>query len=242
MKPLASFDIEIYKEIDKDHSVESILPVGITCAAIKLEGVKKILFYFGFPYMNKQQCINMLNDLIQINKFYTFLTWAGTGFDFKVLAYETEDFDRCGFLALNHIDMMLEIVFRKGWFVALDSALKGMNIKSKLHKIILDNGNKSKMSGKQAPNFWKQGEYSAVLHYLKYDVIRPLQLAKKIQQIQALQWLSKKGKPQNISIEYLRIVKDLFTIPIPDTSWMTDPPKRSQFIDWIPNYKQKIGF
>ena len=242
MKPFASFDLEIYHEIDRENPLESFLPVGITCAAIKLEGVEKILFYFGFPYMSKKQCIYMLNDLIQINKFYTFITWAGTGFDFKVLAHETDNFEQCGFLALNHIDMMLEIVFRKGWFVALNSALKGMGIESKLHNVILDSGLPATISGQQAPKFWKLKEYSAVLKYLKTDVIRPLQLAKKIQKIQGIKWFSKKGKLQNIRLENLRVVKDLFSIPIPDTSWMEDPPMRSQFVDWIPNYKQLIGF
>ncbi len=241
MKPLASFDLEIYKEISEENPLEKILPVKITCAAIKLEGVKNILFYFGFPYMSKKQCINMLCDLIEIKKYYTFITWAGTGFDFKILAYETNNFKKCGELALNHIDMMLEVVFRKGWFLSLDAALNGMNIKSKLHEVMLDTGLFTNISGQQAPKYWKLGEYSAVLKYLKYDVIRPLELAKKIQQIQGLKWYSKKGNPQSIYIKKLSMVKNLFLIPEPDTSWMINPPNRIQFINWIPNYNYKIN-
>jgi len=45
MKPFASFDLEIYKEIT-NNTLDDILPSRITCAAIKLEGVKKILYYY----------------------------------------------------------------------------------------------------------------------------------------------------------------------------------------------------
>jgi hypothetical protein len=46
-------------------------------------------------------------------------------------------------------------------------------------------------------------------------------------------WTSKTGKPMFLQTRPM-MVKELFGLPLPDTSWMTDPKPREEFVDWMP--------
>ncbi len=241
-KPFASFDLEIATDLtSEDKSIDrwpEYAPLGISCAALKLENVDDVIFWQGKPRMPKADCVDMMKNLRSIMNKYDIITWNGTSFDFRVLAIETGFVPECGHLALKSIDMMLEVVFRKGHYLGLDTALAGMGIGSKLHEVRLNSGGLlNDMSGALAPLMWAAGEYDAVLEYLRYDVIRPLELAQKISERGYLKWRSKKGFPQQVDIDSLVPAYQLFSLSSPDTSWMTDPPKREKFFDWIPNYK-----
>ena len=240
-KPFASFDLEIATDLTSDDKSidkwQEYAPLGISCAALKLEDVDNVIFWEGKPRMSKADCVGMMKSLRLIMDNYDIITWNGTSFDFRVLAIETGFVPECGYIALKSIDMMLEVVFRKGHYLGLDTALSGMNIGSKLHEVRLNSGRLlNDMSGDMAPLLWAAGEYGAVLEYLKYDVIRPLELAKKIADCYFLAWQSKRGFPSCVDIDRLVPAYQLFSLPPPDTSWMSYPPKRKQFFDWIPNY------
>jgi hypothetical protein len=45
--------------------------------------------------------------------------------------------------------------------------------------------------------------------------------------------MSKTGKPMFLQTPPTH-VKDLFRLPLPDTSWMTNPKPRSEFVEWMP--------
>lgn len=239
-KPFASFDLEIATDLSDDKSIDhwqDYAPLGISCAALKMEGIDDVIFWEGKPRMSKAACIDLMKNLRSIMNKYDLITWNGASFDFRVLAFESDFIPECGYLALNSIDMMLEVVFRKGHYLALDTALSGMGIGSKLHEVRLNSGVLiNDMSGAMAPLMWAAGEYDAVLEYLRYDVIRPLELAQKILDVGYLKWKSKKGFPQQIDIDSLVPAYQLFNLPLPDTSWMSTPPKRESFFEWIPNY------
>ena len=172
---------------------------------------------------------------------YTFVTWNGCGFDFRLLAEESGMVEECGQLALNHVDLMLLVTFKKGWFLGLDKALKGAEIAGKVHDVELKNGEiLHDMHGGHAPKLWADSEYEAVLTYLRGDVEQTLALAQNIQETQEIRWTSGSGKPQSVSVPKLMAVRECFDLREPDVSWMSNPPQREDFVKWIPDWEKKI--
>jgi hypothetical protein len=162
------------------------------------------------------------------------LTWNGLSFDFRLLGLYSGEIEACAILALNHIDMMFLVTCNKGYYLGLDTALKGMNIESKVHMVTMNDGSiLDSMSGQKAPMLWRNGEYEAVKTYLAGDVIQPIKLAQAIQNQGRIFWFSKTGKPQSLYTK-LMTVKECFKLPAPDVSWMANPPARMGFVKWIP--------
>lgn len=91
----------------------------------------------------------------------------------------------------------------------------------------------TEMSGVLAPQMWANGETEAVLEYLKGDVVQPLLLAQHIEQTKIIKWLSNSGKPNSIFSPLLTVL-ECFAMPNPDVSWMSNPPTREKFIEWMP--------
>ena len=112
-----------------------------------------------------QRVVEHLQDCVDAG--YTLLTWNGHGFDFKVLAEESGLTDACWDLSLNHIDMMFHVVCEKGFRVSLAAASQAAGVGTKHHG----------MSGRDAPKFWKEGEHSKVMEYLRRDVELTLKVA-----------------------------------------------------------------
>jgi hypothetical protein len=54
--------------------------------------------------------------------------------------------------------------------------------------------------------------------------------------------MSNAGKPQIVTVPKLLTVAECFRIPQPDTSWMTSPPQRRQFVEWTLPYLPKETF
>lgn len=234
---LASFDLEIAKELPENMvRWEDYAPVGISCAALALSDNDQVIYWSGIPKLDKSECIQLVHDLRAIvREGYQLLTWNGTGFDFHVLAQESGLYHECGELALNHIDMMLLVTFRKGWYLSLQKVLDGAGLKGKQKEVVLNSGQiLYDMDGAKAPGLWAEGEYDAVLAYLKGDVEQPLALAEFISNKKKIVWTSNSGNPMTVCLEKLQSVRECFDIPEPDVSWMDDPPSRSQFVSWIP--------
>jgi len=237
---LISFDLEISKILPEfSGNLFDYAPLGISCAAV---AHGEVVFWQGIPQLSKEDCQGLVKELMAYaSSGYTFVTWNGSGFDFRVLAQESEMFEECGELALHHIDMMLLVTFTKGWFLGLDKALMGANIAGKVHEVNLANGDIiTNMDGGMAPDLWAKEEYDAVLTYLRGDVEQTLALAKVVQESKRIRWTSGSGKPQSASVPRLMTVKECFDIPEPDTSWMSNPPQRENFVSWIPDWKKKI--
>ncbi len=231
----ASFDIEIAKVIaDDTPDWRSATPLGITCAAVALSGTEDPTFWFGKPQMSREECRTLVTDLQQlVRDGYSLLTWNGSSFDFAVLAEESGMFRECAELNAKHIDMMMIVTFTKGYFLGLQKALVGAGLSGKLKHVTLKDGTPlTDMNGALAPKMWAQGEYDAVLAYLRDDVVQPLRLAEIIERTKKIQWLSNAGKPQSVTVPRLLTVEECFRIPEPDTSWMATPPKRRQFVEW----------
>ncbi len=149
--------------------------------------------------------------------------------------------DECGALALNHFDLMLLVTFTKGYFLGLDKALQGSGIKGKVKQVKLKDGSKlHDMGGGKAPELWAQGEHEAVLTYLRGDVQGLLELVEVVQRKKRMNWKSNRGNAQNIRVQKPLTVKACFSIPEPDVSWMSNPPRRQQFVDWIPDWERQV--
>ena len=239
----AAFDLEITKILPENtYNLMDYAPLGISCAAAALSGRAEPIIWQGVPGMSKAQCQAMVAELGElVAAGYRLVTWNGCAFDFQVLAQESGMVDECGALALNHIDLMLLATFTKGYFLGLDKVLQGAGIKGKVKQVKLKDGSIMRdMAGGKAPELWAQGEHEAVLTYLRGDVQGLLELAEVVQRRKRMNWKSARGNPQNIRVPKLLTVKECFGIPEPDVSWMSNPPRRKQFVDWIPDWKRQV--
>ncbi|MBN1305688.1 MAG: hypothetical protein JXA13_14720 [Anaerolineales bacterium] len=237
---LAAFDIEISKILPanvtnfKEHA-----PLGISCAAAAFSDKPEVTFWQGVPKLNRSEAGQLVGELMQfVDEDYTLLTWNGCSFDFFVLGQESGLVEECGRLALNHIDLMLLVAFTKGHYLGLDKALAGAGLSGKLKTVTLSDGTTIKdMDGAKAPQLWAAGEHQAVLEYLQGDVSQLIKLADAIKRHKAIRWTSNSGRPQSVPAERLLPVRECFNIPEPDVTWMSNPPARAQFVDWIPGHQ-----
>jgi hypothetical protein len=163
----------------------------------------------------------------------TIVTWNGAGFDFRLLADETGRHADCARLALKSVDMMFQVLCERGHPLSLDSALKGAGLPAKVNEVTLGNGNVVQINGADAPRYWQEGEYAAVMRYCAADAERTLALAVACQRSRRLAWISQKGRPNDM---YLRTgwltVEQCLALPLPDTSWMTRPIAREDVLKW----------
>jgi len=233
---LASFDIEIASVVPETvPDWSKVKGLGISCAAIALTDAHDVQVWDGKPRFAKRKSVDLVKRLMELrDQGYMLVTWNGCSFDFRVLAEESGLIQQCGQLALNHIDLMLMVTFTKGWYLSLQAALEGAGLSGKLKTVQLSDGSDiHDMDGSKAPDLWAAGEYEAVIAYLKEDVVQLLELAQSVDRRGRINWTSRSGNPQQIRFSKLLTVTECFDIPEPDTSWMSDPPTREQFIDWI---------
>ena len=228
--PFVTFDLEIYKDLDPANPV--YLDQGISCAATAWRNDEGIIC--TQVWQSPAECAMGAPDVYKILATLEdigrpVVTWNGCSFDFRVLAIESLNPDRCRKLALQSFDPMFELLCRVGYPLALNTACLGMGLPGKVHEVILKSGETlTKMEGSQAPALYRAGEIDAVMTYLKGDVISLLELAEEIHKLHNLQWTSKKGRPMFQYMELLT-VEQCLKLPLPDTSWMKEPLTRDKF-------------
>lgn len=231
MKYLA-FDIEITRIMPPGSQDWAIFrPLGISCAAT-LPNDEAARFWYGqegsagfAPQMSleeTQELVRYLQD--QVESGYQIVTWNGLGFDFDILAEESGMHQVCSSLAVDHIDMMFHIFCLKGYPLGLDKAAKGMGL----------SGKPPGLTGEMAPRLWAEGRFQEVLDYLRQDVHTILDLAYLVDINRQIRWLSNSGRPQFLALSsgWLR-VEEASKLPLPDSSWMTNPWPRSKFTGWL---------
>lgn len=232
----ACFDLEIARILPDD--VDDLLahsPLGITCAALAVSGRDEPLIWQGAPQLSRAECQAIVRTLQEYAaQGYTIVTWNGCGFDFRVLAEESGLATECGALALDHVDLMMIVTFTKGWFLGFDKALKGAGLEGKTKAMRTRDGSTVTQIGKNAPSLWAAGEYDVVLEYLKQDVTQLLRLAENVAKTHTIRWTSNNGKPLFVEVRRMHTARECFRIPVPDTSWMSHPPTREKFTEWIP--------
>lgn len=244
MLKLVSWDIETHKVLPED--VTNIMdhrPLGITCISLLCTGQEKpTLFYSGAPgeplprKMNAVELTEFVDELWgACTSGYRPLAWNGN-FDFQILIEELElaitgdtatktqliaDIKK---MARESIDPMFQLFCIKGYPLGLQAAANGMHVKGKTEG----------MSGAMAPDMWQGSveDRQKVLEYVGQDAVIPLQVAQKIEAQGLLSWTSKSGRPQTVRMDSMLTVAECMNIPLPDTSWMSNPRHRGDFYGW----------
>ena len=226
-----AFDIEIAANIPEGATDwKEYRPLGITCAAILASDIDPSV-WFGYgdgngyaPRMAKHEVCDLVRFLSSsVADGYTILTWNGLSFDFDVLAEESGLHAECAELALHHVDMMFHVFCLRGHFLGLDKAAKGLGLSGKTEG----------MSGDKAPKLWADGQFDTVLDYVAQDVRTTLDVALKVEEIGLVEWTSQKGRRNFIDIAQWLTVTEAQALPLPDTSWMTNPVSREKFMAWM---------
>jgi hypothetical protein len=236
---LASFDLEIAKEVEGD-DWQSQRPLGISCAATRTsDGTTK--FYQDENQLTQLDATQLVFDLLDLVKDgYLITTVNGLGFDFSILAEESGMVEACSHLARNNCDLMLMSLCHFGWPVGLQALSEGAGIAGKLHEVALSDGTIiTEMGGAMAPRLWAAGEYDAVLEYLGEDIRATLEVATTATDRGYLAWHSKRGKPYRVNlprfVDGYRLPKvfEMMTWPKPDTSWMDNPLRVEDLSAWL---------
>lgn len=233
MKRYLAFDLETAKLLPPE--VRDVLkhrPLGISCAAAIASDFPEPLLWHGknasqlpSKQMTREEAGQLVSKLTELTQQgYTLLTWGGVDFDFNILAEESGMEKECAQLALNHIDMLFHIVCSLGYRVSLQKASEGMKLP----------GKKIGISGALAPAMWAEGKYEEILEYCAQDSRLTLQIAEACEKIRQLQWITKRGTPGLMPLQSGWLtVKQALALPMPDTSWMSDPPSREDIVKWI---------
>jgi hypothetical protein len=178
------------------------------------------------PQMTAADVLELLQYLTGLAKDgFTVLSWNGLGFDFDILAEESAELAICMDCALGHVDMMFHIVCALGYPVALDKGAQGMGLP----------GKPAGMSGIKAPKMWAEGRHKEVLDYVSQDVRMAMQIAQAAEQRRRFEWITRKGTKSTMPLPNGWLtVRGALELPEPDTSWMTKPLRRKDFMSWIP--------
>jgi hypothetical protein len=239
-----AFDMEIAKPVPDGADLLAHRP-GIACAALATEGETEPVVMFdpaampdlfdpATKTMTQAGATRVLLALdAAVGRGDTIVTWNGAGFDFRLLADETGRHSDCVRLALDSVDMMFQVLCDRGHPLALDSALRGAGLPSKVDQVTLRNGQIVHIDGADAPRFWQEEEFAAVMEYCAADAERTLALAVACQQSRRLAWISQRGRrnEMNLGPRWLT-VRQCLALPLPDTSWMTRPIARQDVLKW----------
>ena len=236
MKRYLSFDMETAKILPSE--VKDILhhrPLGIACAtAVAEDDINNTFRWHGWDadkrpakQMSPKEAEKLVFDLMELSaKGYTLLSWGGTHFDFDVLAEESGRVNDCAALAKNHVDMLFHVLCSLGYPVSLQKAAEGMKLP----------GKKDGVSGALAPKMWEDGKHKEVIEYCLQDVRLTLQVAKKCELGRQLTWITQRGKAKQLGLPTGWLtVQEAYRLPLPDTSWMSDPISRDGAVRWLSN-------
>jgi len=227
-----AFDIETARILpDEVTDILAHRPLGVACAAAYLGDSGETRIWHGrdssgnpTPRMTPAEVQTLVSDLARfVEQGYTLLTWNGLGFDFDVLAEESGRTNECAELAVYHVDALFHAVCTLGYPVSLQKASEGMNLPGKLDG----------MSGSDAPRAWSEGRYPDVLRYVAQDVRATFELAVACEKRKELAWITRRGTRRYLPLrEGWLTVEEARLLPVPDTSWMSDPPKRERYTGW----------
>jgi hypothetical protein len=229
-----AFDIETAKVLPE--SVTDLMdhrPLGIACVAAVVSGREEPFVWYGAKggkpaaQMSQAEVRSMIEQFAAwADDGYTLLSWNGLGFDFNVLAEESDLAEQCARIALSHVDMMFHVVCELGYPVGLGKAAEGLGLP----------GKSAGITGSDAPLMWAQGRCEDVLEYNVQDARLALAIALEAERRGELLWITRRGSTGRMPLKHgWRSVQEALKTPLPDTSWMSDPPTREEFTSWLPD-------
>jgi hypothetical protein len=228
-----AFDIETAKVLPE--SVTDLMdhrPLGIACTAAVVSGREEPVVWYGengskpAAQMSQAEVGSMIEQFAAwADEGYTLLSWNGLGFDFNVLAEESGLTEDCARIALGHVDMMFHVVCELGFPVGLGKTAEGFGLP----------GKSAGITGCDAPVMWAQGRCDEVLEYNLQDARLALTIALEAERRGELLWITRRGTTGRMPLKQgWRSVQEALQTPLPDTSWMSDPPAREDFTAWLP--------
>lgn len=161
------------------------------------------------------------------------LAWNGLGFDMRVIAAHIRDdpqaLDRVRRLTLSMCDPMFTFFVHKGFPVGLNAVARAVT--AHMGK----SGHGSEVHEK-----WHTGHRArvGVLAYCCRDVELTAAVASSIERDGEFRWVTKAGKRARFKHPagghgVMATVEAADKVPRPDTSWMTTPIPKSDFIAWL---------
>jgi len=89
-------------------------------------------------------------------------------------------------------------------------------------------------NGADAPRLWAEGKRHEVLEYVAQDVRTTLDVALTCEACGKFQWIAKSGKLRSMLLpDGWLTVNEAERLPLPNTSWMTEPWTRESFTEWM---------
>jgi hypothetical protein len=227
-----AFDIETAKVLPDDFDdLHHHRPLGITCAATWCTDESEPEVFYSedsdgspLPQMTVQDLHTFIDHLnSKAEAGYTILTHNGLGFDFDILAEESERFEICRSLALHHVDTMFHFFCGKGFPISLNAASKAIG-----------NSKPSDVDGSIAPILWKEGNFQKVINYVAQDCRLTLDVAETSENRGQISWITQRGKKSYFPLPNGWLTVDQASqLPLPDNSWMDNPWPRSKFTSWL---------
>lgn len=221
-------------------------PLGISVAATAFPPPNKPVAWYSvsgdtpagqMDNVDAQALVNYMQKALEQDN--QIVTWNGLRFDYHVMAHESGKHAECAEMALNHVDLMFIIFCHKGFYAKLDNCARSMLGEQKTEGV----------DGAYAPELWAKAQYDTVIEYVSQDVSLTAKLAQKIAETGVIEWTaSSSGKLHSINVAHLikdgrlPTVMECLELAEPDTSWMDNPPQRSDFFEWMDKKSQFIPF
>ena len=228
-----AFDIETAKDVPgADFNWKPHRPLGISCIACQSteDGEPRVWFTKNAdgtpsPQMSAADVAAFVQHLADgVRTGLTPLSWNGLAFDWDVLAEESGLVAECRKLAVGHVDMMFHVVCEKGSPVSLKSAASGLRLPGKLAGV----------EGIEAPALWAAGRFDTVIDYVSQDVRTTLAVAIESEKRGSFAWTTRKGTVSSMPLPRGWLtVEAALRLPLPETSWMSNPPSRHDFTAWL---------
>ena len=120
--------------------------------------------------------------------------------------------------------MLFHVLCNLGHLVSLEKAAEGTHLP----------GKKAGVTGVLAPPLWAEGKHQEVIDYCVQDVRLTLSIARACERSCQFSWVTLRGGLRSFPLDSGWLtVAEANTLPLPDTSWMSSPPSRSQFVGWL---------
>jgi len=226
-----AFDIETANLIDlaPGQDLDSAGPLDISCAAAVTDSGALRHWYMkdpsGAPHgtldaSTARELLAWLRE--QQLSGAKVCAWNGLSFDLRWIAHAAGDRKLAAEVALDLYDPMFQFLCQRGFPIGLASVGEALGI-----------GEKKLMSGADAPREWAQGDRRKVLDYVAGDCRITEAIVARIEELREVRWKTKKGTTSRESIPRLLKVRECLALPLPDTSWMSEPIPRSKFHAWL---------
>lgn len=223
-----TFDVELapnaeLEALEEGQDIWKAWPFNISVAATHCPQDPTTDLWHDAPDELTENTANQLLDYL-LNKQeegFAITTWSGVGFDLRLLSRLTYRESDVKHLTLKSYDPQFQFFMEHGYLLGQNRVAQGFGLPLK------------PMTGKQAPELWKQGEYIAVMDYVIHDVHTLAKIVTAIQVKRGVRWVSRAGAIRFEPMRQPLTVEECLQLPDPDQSWMDEPIKKERLIGWL---------